>query len=408
MKLRWFALTFALLLVASAGFVALQGFGDDGPTPPATPGDPSRGAYLARAGHCAGCHTARGGREFAGGGAIPTPFGTVYAANLTPDPATGIGRWTPADFWRALHLGRSADGRLLLPACPYPNFTHVSRADAADLFAFLRSRQAVEQPNRAHDLQWPFGSQAALATWRALYFRPEPPPADRGEYLVAGLGHCSACHGRRNAWGATDGALDLRGGAIPMQGWFAPALDDPLEAGVADWPLADVVALLRGGQAPRAGVSGPMALVVARSTAHLHDDDLQAVARFLRALPQRRREHPPAAAPLASQQAFGAEVYERHCAACHGKQGEGSPPAAPALAGNRAVALERPDNVLRVVLGGGFAPATAANPRPFGMPPFATLLGDAEIAAVVTYIRSSWGHRASSVDAAEVNRQRGG
>jgi mono/diheme cytochrome c family protein len=396
----------ALLLAAATAAVAWL----NRPAPlaaPETPGDAARGEYLARVGHCAGCHTARGGAPYAGGTAIATPFGTVHAPNLTPDAATGIGRWSAADFRRALHEGRSADGRLLAPACPYPHFTRVAAADLDDLHAYLKSLPAVAQPNRPHELRWPYGTQAALAVWRALWFRPGTPPVDRGEALVAGLGHCGACHGARNAWGATDGALDLRGGPVPMQGWYAPALDDPREAGVAGWPLEDVVALLKTGRSSQATVSGPMAMVVHRSTQYWRDDDLVAVARFLQRLPQRRSEPPPAEPPSPEQAALGRRVYERHCEDCHGRDGEGAGAMAPALAGNRAVVQDRPDNVLRVVLGGGFAPVTAGNPRPYGMPPFATLLSDAEIAAVVSHVRASWGHRAAAVDASGVNRQRG-
>jgi mono/diheme cytochrome c family protein len=372
------------------------------------PGDAQHGATLARAGHCAGCHTARGGAPYAGGRALATPFGTVYAANLTPDADTGLGRWSGTDFWRALHNGRSADGRWLLPACPYPNFTQVSGEDVRDLFAYLRSVPAVRQANRGHELRSIYGTQPALAVWRALHFRPGTPPADRGAYLVGGLAHCGACHGQRNAWGATDGPLDLRGGSVSSPGWYAPALDDPREAGVAAWSQADVVALLKSGRNAHATTSGPMASVVAGSTQHLDDTDLQAIATFLRALPQRRTQAPPHEAAPAAQRELGAKRYEQHCAACHGEQGEGSAGVAPALRGNRAVAMDRPDNVIRSVLGGGYGPATADNPRPHGMPPFAIALSNDDVAAVVTYIRGAWGNGASAVNSVAVDRQRGG
>jgi mono/diheme cytochrome c family protein len=373
-------------------------------------GNAQRGAALAQVGHCAGCHTARGGEPYAGGRALATPFGTVRSANLTPDADTGIGRWSDTDFWRALHNGRSADARWLLPACPYPNFTQVSREDARDLFAYLRSVPAVAQRPPPHELRGLYGTQAALAVWRALYFRPGTPPADRGAYLVGGLAHCGACHGQRNAWGATDGPLDLRGGAVTSPGWYAPALDDAREAGMAQWTQADVVALLKSGRNAHATTSGPMAHVVAGSTQHLADEDLQAMATFLRALPPRRTT-PPArdAAAAAALRDIGAKLYEQHCANCHGEQGEGSPGGvAPALRGNRAVVMDVPDNVIRVVLGGGYGPATANNPRPHGMPPFAIALSNDDVAAVVTYIRNAWGHQASAVNSVAVDRQRGG
>lgn len=385
---------------------------------PATSGaaDPAHGEYLARVGHCAGCHSARGGAAYAGGAAIATPFGTVFASNLTPDAGTGIGRWTGQDFWRALHNGRGAGGRLLVPACPYPNFSIASAADVRDLFAFLRTLPAVAQPNRPHELRFPFGTQAALAVWRALWFRPGAPPHDatksaawnRGAYLAGGLAHCNACHGARNAWGATDGALDFSGGTIPMQGWVAPALDDAHEAGVANWPAADVVALLADGRNGHASVNGPMAMVVARSTSHLQREDLAAMAEFLRSLPPRRPPREVAAPPPPEQLQLGAQIWKDHCAGCHGEQGEGAPPLVPALAGNRAAGLDSPANLLRVVLGGAFGPSTPAHPRPFGMPPFANRLSDEEIAAVATHLRWQWGPRAPAVGATDVDRARGG
>ena len=132
----------------------------------------ARGAYLARAGNCMGCHTTRGGTPYAGGRAIPTPFGAVYSSNLTPDAATGIGTWTAEHFWQALHHGKSKDGRLLYPAFPYTNYTQVTRADSDALYAYLRSLPATTLPNTAHTLRWPYSTQTALWAWRTLYFSP--------------------------------------------------------------------------------------------------------------------------------------------------------------------------------------------------------------------------------------------
>jgi mono/diheme cytochrome c family protein len=413
------------LLLAAAAVWWLQAPAADLRLAPAAPEpvaavDPARvaaGERLAQFGHCAGCHTARGGAPWAGGRAIATPFGTVHTPNLTPDPATGLGRWTEAAFVRALRQGVAADGRRLVPACPYPNFSHVADEDLRLLYAYLRSLPPRVQPAREHALRFPYGTQTALAAWQLLQFRPpaapqRPEPADalaRGRYLVQGLGHCSACHGQYNAWGATDGPLDLRGGALPLQGWVAPALDAAHEAGVADWPLADIVALLHSGRSPQATVAGPMAMVVKNSTQHLSDADVLAVATFLKSLPQRPAPPPgPVPLPAPELRALGERVYAEHCASCHGERGEGVAGLMPALAGNRAVVLASPVNLLRVVLGGGYAPATRGNPQPEGMPPFSTVLNDAEIAAVATYLRSAWGHAAAPVSALEVNRQRGG
>lgn len=381
---------------------------------PATPEQVARGAYLARVGNCAGCHTARGGAAYAGGRGIETPFGNVYAGNLTPDPATGLGAWSSTDFWRALHHGRSRDGRLLYPAFPYTSYTRVTRADSDALYAFLRSLPAVAQPRTPHALRFPYNTQAALAVWRALFFRPGPPASDpargaewnRGAYLVHGLGHCTACHTPRNALGAEREALPLGGGTVAGQGWYAPALDMPAEAGVAQWPLQDVVALLQTGVAPRGSVIGPMAEVVFRGTQYLSDADARAIAVYLQALPQRSPPAPQAAGPAASTLARGAQVYERHCAQCHGDQGQGEAGAFPPLAGNRAVLLADTTNLLRVVLQGGYLPATAGNPRPHGMPPFRQVLGDEDVAAVLSFVRNAWGNQAPGVGTIDAYRAR--
>ncbi len=374
-----------------------------------------RGAYLARVGNCMTCHTDRGGAAYAGGRAIETPFGTVYSSNLTPDVQTGIGGWSSDQFWRAIHSGRSRDGRLLYPAFPYPNYTMVRRDDSDAIFAFLRSQAAVRQPNKLHGLRWPFNTQAALAVWRALYFTPGPYAPDparsaqwnRGAYLVNGLGHCSACHTRRNALGASADMLDLSGGLIPMQNWYAPALNSSAEAGVSEWPVEHVVRMLQTGIAPRGGVLGPMAEVVLSSTQYWSEPDLRAMAVFLQALPQTARPPPKdAGAAMPSVAERGASIYEHQCSQCHGDQGQGVSGAYPALAGNRAVLMHETANLVQIVLNGGFAPATAGNPRPFGMPPYVLILTDADVAAVLTHLRTSWGNRAPLVSEFEVSRQR--
>lgn len=376
----------------------------------------AQGAYLARAGNCGLCHTQRGGSAYAGGRAMETPFGTVFSSNLTPDPATGLGSWTSGHFWRALHHGRSRDGRLLYPAFPYTSMTQVTRADSDALFAYLQSLAPVAQTNTAHRLRWPYNTQAALALWRALYFKPgsfEPvagqsAPWNRGAYLVRGLGHCNACHTARNALGAPDTRADLAGGPIPMQNWYAPSLLSPSEAGVAEWDEKQVVALLQTGLAPRGAVTGPMAEVVLHSTQFLSGADLVAMAVFLKSLPSvaPAAGRGAAAAAPSGGSPQGAKLYEKHCAQCHGDQGAGVPGAYPALAGNRAVLMGNASNLVQIVLHGGFAPATAGNPRPYGMPPYMVLLGDSEIAQVLTHIRSAWGNRAGEVTELDVTRNR--
>lgn len=381
-----------------------------------TPALVQRGEYLARVGNCMACHTTQGGAPFAGGRGIETPFGVVHSSNLTPDKAQGIGSWTSAEFWRAMHHGRSKDGRLLYPAFPYPNYTQVTRADSDAIFVYLQSLPAAADANRAHALRFPYSTQAALGVWRALFFAPGEPVAepvqtaeyDRGAYLVNGLGHCTACHTPRNALGATVEAKAFTGGLIPVQNWYAPALNAAVEAGVKEWATGDVVALLQTGVAPHGSVLGPMAEVVFRSTQYLTDADARAMAVYLQALPQQAGRAAPAAAsaPPAATMARGGKVYEQQCAQCHGNAGQGEAGAFPALAGNRAVLLADPTNVVRVVLQGGYLPATAGNPRPHGMPPFQQLLGDEDVAAVATFVRNSWGNQAPGVGTIEVYRAR--
>ncbi len=407
----------AIVVIVAAGAVAWLSVRDDTPTrigesAVASADLVARGDYLVRAGSCEGCHTERGGARFAGGRAIETPFGIVFSSNLTPD-ASGLGAWTGDDFWRAVHNGRSRDGHLLYPAFPYPNYTRLARADADAMFAYLRSLAPVAAAAKSHALRFPFDQPAALAVWRALFFRPasfEPEPTrtpewNRGAYLVETLGHCNACHSQRNAFGATVGPLDLAGGLIPVQNWYAPSLNDSAEAGVAEWPLVDIVALLKTGVAPRASVQGPMAEVVAGSTQHLGSADLAAMATYLKALPVHSTSVVSIDEPVANE--AGRKLYERHCSDCHGERGQGVAGAYPALAGNRALLLTPAANLVHIVLRGGFAPTTAGNPRPFGMPPFATVLSDGEVAALLTHVRGAWGNRAAPVSALDVARFRG-
>ena len=382
----------------------------------ATPDQIERGRYLALAGNCAGCHTVRGGAAYAGGLGIATPFGTVYASNLTPDVQQGIGTWSAAHFWRAMHNGRSKDGRLLYPAFPYPSFTRITRSDSDALYAYLRSVPAAAAPNQPHRLRFPYDTQAALAVWRALSFTPaafvadtaQPAEWNRGAYLVEGLGHCIACHGSRNVLGATEEKRGLSGGLIAAEGWYAPSFTSKREASVADWETRHVVALLKNGTAPGGSVMGPMADVVFRSTQHLSEADLGAMATYLQQLPDTTPLPVAAPAPQrrdASVMARGARIYDQRCAYCHGDAGEGKPGAYPALAGSRAVNMDTPVNLIQAVRRGGFLPATAGNPRPFGMPPFGHVLDDTEIAAVLTYVRGSWGNDAPPVTAADMLRR---
>ncbi|MDQ0034221.1 mono/diheme cytochrome c family protein [Variovorax boronicumulans] len=427
MKLRYLGWTFLILIVLAAvcaGVLVAMNLRGEDPLPEqaqafeATPQQVERGRYLALAGNCAGCHTTRGGQPYAGGLPLETPFGTIYSSNLTSDAKTGIGSWSSAHFWRAMHNGRSKDGRLLYPAFPYPNFTKVTREDSDAIYAYLRTVAPAPAPNLAHRLRFPYDTQAALAVWRALSFKPEsfvanagkPAEWNRGAYLVDGLGHCIACHGTRNSLGATETRLGLSGGLIAVENWYAPSLTDKRQAGVAGWPTADVVALLKTGTAPGGSVMGPMADVVFRSTQHLSEADLTAMAGYLKDLPEVHKADEPARTPTpirrdAGTMARGGKIYDQRCAYCHGDQGQGASGAYPPLAGNRAVNMSPPTNLIQVVSHGGFLPSTAGNPRPYGMPPFGQVLDAAEVAAVLTYIRGSWGNDSAPVTQLDTMRR---
>lgn len=374
----------------------------------------ARGAYLARAGDCAACHTQRGQASYAGGRAIPTPFGIFYSPNITPDPETGIGLWSADDFWRAMHEGRSRDGKPLYPVFPYTNYTRVTREDADALFTYLRSVPAVKQASREHELRFPYQFRPLLAGWRLLFFRPgvyeddagQSEEWNRGAYLVEGLGHCSACHESRNALGASK--AQPAGGLV--LNWYAPSLSVKHDAGVQDWPLEDIAALLKTGVSPQASALGPMAEVVYESLQHLTDADVRAMAVYLKSLPAVSAEPPRRTASRGLERTLsrGEKIYAEHCAACHGDRGEGRAPAAPALAGNRALTMDTLVNPIRVVLYGGYPPGTHGNPRPYGMPPFVQTLSDEEIADVLSYTRNAWGNEARPVSSADVARHRAG
>jgi mono/diheme cytochrome c family protein len=377
------------------------------------------GEYYARVGDCVACHTVRGGEPFAGGLAMPTPFGTLYTPNITPDPETGIGKWSADDFWRALHEGRSRDGALLYPAFPFPNYTKVTRADSDAIYNYLRTVPAVRKRNIPHRMDFPYSQRTLLRGWRGLYFDAgeyswhpnESAEWNRGAYLVQGLGHCDACHTTRNMFGATVKGKEFAGGLIPQQNWYAPSLTSNREAGLGQWDTADVIELLRTGASKRGVVFGPMAQVVHDSLQYITEADTKAIAVYLKSLAQSGEPEAPAqirpteAQSRASYDA-GAKIYDDQCKSCHGANGQGVPPAYAPLANNQATNMAFAANPIRMVLFGGFPPATRGNPRPFGMPPFAYTLSDQDVANVVTYIRQSWGNRGDAVNPTDVAKYR--
>jgi mono/diheme cytochrome c family protein len=376
-----------------------------------------RGEYLARAGDCVACHTTPGGREFAGGRAMPTPFGDMYVPNITPDEETGIGAWTPDEFYRMMHEGVSRDGTLLYPVMPFASYTKVTREDSDAIYAYLMSVPPVKQKSRPHELRFPFNNRELLVGWRTLYFRPgrymtdaaQTPQWNRGAYLVQGLGHCAMCHTQVNALGGSSEAKAFEGGMIPNQNWYAPSLTSNREAGLGNWSIEDIKDLLQTGVSHRSTVYGPMAEVTYNSLQYLSDEDVEAMAVYLKSLPQRNAEAPPTSqarlvAPAVME--LGRKTYEKQCAMCHGAEGKGHPPGFPPLAGNQSITMASPVNSIRMVLNGGYAPGTRKNPRPYGMPPFNHILNDEEAAAVVTYIRVAWENSGTPVAPQQVNELR--
>ena len=396
-----------------------------------------RGQYLARVGNCVFCHTAQAGEMLAGGRPIQTPFGSVVTSNLTPDPEHGLGRWAQDDFWQALHLGLGQDGRRLSPAFPYTSYSRLTRADADALWAYLQSVPAVPRPKTAANMVWPFGTQTALGLWRAMYFRPyqnsnessAPVGADavawtRGRYLVEGLGHCQECHSPRDALGGLRDTSRGEGGVLPGLPWYAPSLRDMAQAGTTDAPALQ--SFLQTGVGAGRFAAGPMAEVVLHGTQYLSDSDAQAIAVYLQSLVRNKAVHgdtqasipveassdantiptPKQMSSLSTAHLQGGEMYKQHCADCHGENGQGRAGVYPALAGNRALLMDKPNNAVLSVLYGGFAPSTQGNAQPFGMPPFMLELSNAQIAQVLSYSRSAWGNQALPISELQVQAVR--
>lgn len=377
----------------------------------------NRGEYLARAGDCVACHSAPAGKQFAGGRAMPTPFGNLYVPNITPDEDTGIGQWSSDDFYRMMHTGISRDGSLMYPAMPFASYTKVTREDSDAIYAYLMSVPPVHQRNRPHELRFPYNQRELLLGWRALYFHEGEYAPDaqqsaewnRGGYLVQGLGHCAMCHTAINALGGSSESKAFEGGMIPNQNWYAPSLTSNQEAGLGDWSISDISDLLQVGVSHRGTVYGPMAEVVYNSLQYMSDADVKAMAVYLKDLPPRKSEAPPTSkARLVAPEIMetGRRVYAQQCAMCHGAEGKGHPPDYPPLADNASITMSSPVNSIRMVLNGGYPPGTRKNPRPHGMPPFSHILNDDEVAAVVTYIRVAWDNRGTPVTAAQANELR--
>jgi len=368
-----------------------------------------RGRYLAQAGDCISCHTVKGGKPFAGGYPVETPFGTIYSSNITPDVVTGIGNWTGDDFYRSMHSGRRKDGQYLYPACPYPWFTKMTREDINDLKAYLDTLEPVRAIPPENDLIWPLGWRQFMAGWNLLFFdegeytprQDESMTWNRGAYLVNGVGHCAACHTPKNVLGASDKDKALQGGDAG-EGWFAPSLTGHERDGLGSWTIKDIAQYLKTGANKDTASTGPMTEVVMNSTQHLSDADLAAVATYLKSIPA--HQAPTTAPEDIDDQAMarGKGLYVDQCMGCHMADGKGQDEAFPPLAGSPPIQAENAQTLIQVVLAGDHMADPPSLPTGLAMPAFDWKLNDQQVADVLTYVRNSWGNRAPPVSANDV------
>jgi mono/diheme cytochrome c family protein len=371
----------------------------------------ARGKALTVAADCASCHTADPAKPFAGGKRIDTPFGTIYSPNLTPDQDTGLGAWSDAEFYRALHYGVARDGSRYYPAFPYPNFTKLIRDDVLAIRAYLATLTPVRNTPPPPQLRWPLNYRVLMRGWNLLFFRPGLLQPDqqksaqwnRGSYLVEGVAHCGACHTPKNILGADKRGRAYGGGLV--QGWFAPRLDNAPRSGLKSWSVDDVVEYLQSGRNGRSHADGLMAEVVVNSTSKMIDSDVRAIAVYLKDLPQGAPE-PEVGPPPPAQMADGEKLYKGACIACHEADGTGAPRIYPPLPGNANLQSADPSSTLRILLDGAETVTTPRAPNTGSMPAYAGKLSDQEIADVATYIRNSWGNAAPPVTPAQVAKAR--
>ena len=383
-----------------------------------------QGEYLARAGDCVACHTAKDGKPFAGGLPMETPIGLIYSTNITPDKS-GIGAYSFDDFDKAVRHGIAKNGDTLYPAMPYPSYARVTETDMQALYAyFMKGVKPVAQENKAVDIPWPLSMRWPLAMWRWTFapavadFTPvtgQDPVVSRGAYLVEGLGHCGACHTPRaltmqeKALGAGDSSAFLSGSA-PLGGWIAKNLRGDHKDGLGSWNEEQLVQFLKTGRSDRSAVFGGMSDVIVHSMQYMSEADLTAIARYLKSLPavdatDTPHQYDPAVADAlwnGDDSKRGAAVYIDNCAACHRTDGHGYTRVFPALAGNPVLLSEDPTSLIHIVLKGGTLPATHTAPSTFTMPAFYWRLSDQEVADVVNFIRTSWGNKGGDVKATDV------
>lgn len=387
-----------------------------------------QGEYLARAGDCVACHSAKDGKPFAGGLPMETPIGTIYSTNITPDKS-GIGDYSFEDFDKAVRHGVAKNGSTLYPAMPYPSYARVTETDMQALYAyFMKGVTPVAQANKESDIPWPLSMRWPLAGWRWVFAPPVEdykvaPGADavisRGAYLVEGLGHCGACHTPRaltmqeKALNAGESTAFLSGSA-PLEGWIAKSLRGDHKDGLGSWSEEQLVQFLKTGRSDRSAVFGGMSDVVTHSMQYMTNDDLTAIARYLKSLPANDPDDQPHQYDKQVAQALwkgddskpGASVYIDNCAACHRTDGHGYTRVFPALAGNPVLQSNDATSLIHIVLKGGTLPATHTAPSTFTMPAYAWRLSDQEVADVVSFIRTSWGNKGAPVKADDVKKLR--
>jgi mono/diheme cytochrome c family protein len=367
-------------------------------------GELSRGRYLAILGDCAGCHTYAHGPAYSGGRPMHAIFGTVYSVNITPDKATGIGGWTSAQFYRALHEGIAADGHHLYPAFPYFYFAKMSRADSDAIFTYLKTLKPVHRPPTPNALIFPTDLRIMMAGWDLLFldkspFKPDPKKSaewNRGAFIVNGPGHCAACHTPKNIFFADKSSEAFRGTTV--DGWFAANLTASPRDGMGQWTKAEIVQYLKTGLNRHARAAGAMQEVIMDSTSKMTNSDIAAIATYLKSLPAAPTQTPKP--PSRADMQAGHIIFIQRCAACHTAPDQPHPRDYPLLAHNTMVQARDPTSVLAVILGGAESASTANGPVGFSMPAF-TYLSDKEVAQVTTYIRNSWGNKADPATAAQ-------
>jgi mono/diheme cytochrome c family protein len=372
-----------------------------------------RGRYLAVLSDCAACHTVPGGAPFAGGLALQTPFGILVAPNITSDPDTGIGKMTNEEFLAVLHEGRGHNGKRLYPAMPYPAYTKMTDDDVLAMRAYFATVAPASNRVVSNQLPFPLNIRLAMVFWNTLNFTPgryQPNPQksaqwNRGAYIVEGAAHCGTCHTPKTVLGGDKNKDALTGATL--QGWFAPDITNDPRKGIGGWSNEDLVRYLKTGTNKWTLASGPMAEAVSHSTSRMADDDILAIAIYLKDSGERGAGIRPEPVTTSNDvMRAGAAIYKDSCAACHKDTGEGEIQLFPRLAGSALVQSDDPTTLARVVLQGTRAVSTPGAPTAPAMPGFDWRLGDAQVAAVLTYVRNSWGNVAGSVSASAVASER--